>query len=269
VAASPLANGGAFGGKATSLAPVVARALADTLGRSVRVVYSREDTVRLGRKRPPVAAVAWRDGDVVRVRGVIAGEAPPAGAVAHPVAVDAQWTVVTVPGPLVGPARAAGWAEEAVLVAAVLDEPEVHVVGPAGATAVARVDVDPATGIVTGIVVRVDAGDPLDRVVLRSYCIGAAHMALGWVCTEGLAVDPDSGDVLDLTIRSFGIVRPAKMPPVEVTIVDGGGAARAGGSDAVFAAVAAATWNALTRAEGVRPEAWPARDTRAARALRR
>ncbi len=54
--------------------------------------------------------------------------------------------------------------------------------------------------------VRVAAGDPLDEVVLRSYCIGAAHMALGWVLTEGLAVDPETGEVHDLTIRSFGIV---------------------------------------------------------------
>ena len=38
---------------------------------------------------------------------------------------------------------------------------------------------------------------------------------------------------------------------------------RARSSDAVFAAVAAATWNALTRAEGARPDTFPARDTRA------
>ena len=40
-------------------------------------------------------------------------------------------------------------------------------------------------------------------------------------------------------------------------------------SDAVFAAVAAATWNALARAEGARPDTFPARQTRAARRLRR
>ncbi|HWS46111.1 MAG TPA: 2Fe-2S iron-sulfur cluster-binding protein, partial [Acidimicrobiia bacterium] len=39
--ASPLANGGAFGGKARSHAPLAARVLADRLGRTVRVVYSR------------------------------------------------------------------------------------------------------------------------------------------------------------------------------------------------------------------------------------
>jgi CO/xanthine dehydrogenase Mo-binding subunit len=94
-------------------------------------------------------------------------------------------------------------------------------------------------------------------------------MALGWVCSEGLAVDPDSGEVLDLTIRSFGVIRPAHTPPIDVTIVDDPLPPQARASDAVFAAVAAATWNAITKFEGTRPEIWPARATAAARALRR
>ena len=64
-------------------------------------------------------------------------------------------------------------------------------------------------------------------------------MALSWVCSEGLAVD-DEGEVHDLTIRSFGIVRPAAMPPVEVELTGTGEPVNA--SDAVFAAVAAAVW---------------------------
>ncbi|MFM8303468.1 MAG: molybdopterin cofactor-binding domain-containing protein, partial [Actinomycetota bacterium] len=286
--ASPLANGGAFGAKSNSLAPVVARALADDLGRAVRVVYSREDTIRLGPKRPPIAAIAWLDGKTVRIRGAVAntdwssaGRGPGGVAVGGtPVGVEAEWTPVSVAGPPVGAGRAVGWAEEAILVAGALDAAgvgsdgplDVRVTGPEGATADARVHVDAATGAVTGIEVQVDVGRVLDAVVLRSYCIGAAHMALGWVCTEGLAVDPESGEVLDLTIRSFGIVRPAKMPPVTVMIAPGrpdDDATAPGASDAVFAAVAAATWNAVTRAEGHRPEAWPARTTRAAGALRR
>ena len=48
-----------------------ARELADaTSDRTVRVVYAREDVVRLGPKRPPIAATAvWRDGRVV-IEGV-------------------------------------------------------------------------------------------------------------------------------------------------------------------------------------------------------
>jgi CO/xanthine dehydrogenase Mo-binding subunit len=94
-------------------------------------------------------------------------------------------------------------------------------------------------------------------------------MALGWVLTEGLAVDPDSGEVFDLTIRSFGILRAKSTPPIHVELVDDPGAPRARASDAVFAAVAAATWNAVSEADGTRPESFPARDTRAAAALRR
>jgi CO/xanthine dehydrogenase Mo-binding subunit len=125
------------------------------------------------------------------------------------------------------------------------------------------------TGAIERVEIRVAAGDPLDEIVLRSYCIGAAHMALGWVCSEGLAVDPDTGDILDLTIRSFGVIRPARTPPIDVTIVDDPFPPQPRASDAVFAAVAAATWNAITAYEGARPEIWPARETAAARALRR
>ena len=110
------------------------------------------------------------------------------------------------------------------------------------------------------MLVRVAAGDVLDEVVLRSYAIGAAHMALGWVLTEGLAVDPETGEVHDLTIRSFGILRAKDTPPIAVELVDDPGAPLPSASDAVFAAVAAATWNAVSDAEGVRPESFPARD---------
>ena len=95
-------------------------------------------------------------------------------------------------------------------------------------------------------------GPVLDEVVLRSYCVGAAHMALGWVCSEGLAVD-EAGEVHDLTIRSFGILRAVDMPPVDVQVEPGpGDGPPVNASDAVFAAVAAAAW----RAQGCPPD-WP------------
>lgn len=270
--ASPLANGGAFGGKEASIAPAAARVLADRFGRAVRVVFSREDVVRLGPKRPPIAAYALaHDGDVVEIVGRVARGAAPH---AWPNPVDgvdlrARWTEVDVPGPPVSSAlRAVGLAEHAVLVAGALDR-DVTVVAPSGARARAHVDVDGTTGGITAVHIDVAAGDPLDEVVLRSYAVGAAHMALGWVLTESIAVDPHTGEVHDLTIRSFDIVRPKNMPPVHVTVLRDGAPARARSSDAVFAAVAAATWNAVTRAEGRRPDTFPARDTRAARLLRR
>ena len=80
---------------------------------------------------------------------------------------------------------------------------------PAGGRAVVRCRPDDS------IEVAVDAGEVLDEVVLRSYCIGAAHQALGWVGTEGIAVDA-AGAVHDLTMRSFGILPARDMPPVTV-----------------------------------------------------
>jgi CO/xanthine dehydrogenase Mo-binding subunit len=107
------------------------------------------------------------------------------------------------------------------------------VASPDGATATAVVDDD-------GIQVSVRCGDPLDETVLRSYCVGAAHMAWSWITSESLSVDAD-GIVQDLTVRSFGVVRATDTPPISVVIEDDGGES-VNGSDAVFAAVAAATW---------------------------
>jgi len=71
------------------------------------------------------------------------------------------------------------------------------------------------SGRLERVLVRVAAGDPLDEVVLRSYAIGATHMALGWVLSESLTIDPDTGEVHDLTIRSFGILRAKDTPPID------------------------------------------------------
>ena len=97
-----------------------------------------------------------------------------------------------------------------------------------GALAGARVHLD-EHGSIERVHVRVAAGDPLDEVVLRSYAIGAAHMALGWVLTEQIAVEPETGEVFDLTIRSFGVIRARNTPAIDVEIVDDAGAPRARG----------------------------------------
>jgi hypothetical protein len=227
--ATPLANGGAFGGKAASVAPAAARELADERGRPVRVLLSREDAVRLGPKRPPVAGGARGDGTgVIRVART-AGVAALVRGFAPTLTVEE----VDVPGPPTSlDLRAAGWAEAHVLLAGAAGH-DGPVRSPSGAVAEAEVAPD-------GVRVRVSCGEPLDDVVLRSYCIGATHMALGWVWSEGIAVD-DEGVPHDLTVRSFGILRARDMPPVDVEI-DRGGGDPVNGSDAVFAAVAAAAW---------------------------
>jgi CO/xanthine dehydrogenase Mo-binding subunit len=77
-------------------------------------------------------------------------------------------------------------------------------------------------------------------------------MALGWVRSEGIAVN-EAGEPGDLTIRSFGILRAVDTPPIEVTIEDES-SPPLNGSDAVFAAVAAAAWRAAGHSE-----CWPVR----------
>lgn len=235
----PLANGGAFGGKVASPLPAVARELADRHGRAVLAAWTREDVVRRAPKRPPLAGGVTVAGDgVIRV-------ARTAGIAEAIVAVAPRIEVVEVD--LAGPptsaaVRAAGWAEAAVLVAAAAGSTEIT--SPDGAVATASVGHDGR------ISVRVRCGDPLDEIVLRSYCTGAAHMALGWVTSESITVD-DAGNVGDLTIRSFGILRAADMPQVDVTI-DPDDGPPVNGSDAVFAAVALAVW----RHQGL-PTEWP------------
>jgi xanthine dehydrogenase small subunit len=237
---TPLANGGAFGGKTASPAPAAARELADRLGRPVRVLLAREDTVRLGPKRPPIAAGAMADGTgVVRVVDT-PGIAETVGRVAPGLVVEP----VRVAGPPTSTAaRAAGWAEAEALTAGARGRAR-PVVAPNGARAEAEIA---GGGTVR---VRVRCGDPLDEVVLRSYCVGAAHMALGWVSSEGIAVD-ESGEPLDLTIRSFGVLRASETPPIEIEIEHDTGDP-VNGSDAVFVAVAAAAWIA----QGC-PQDWP------------
>ena len=227
---SPLANGGAFGGKVASPVAAAARELADKHGRAVRVLLNREDTVSLGPKRPPVAGGANPDGTgvlrVVRTPGITQAIAL--------VAPTLRVEELHVPGPSTSlDPRAAGWAEAAVLLAGARGTAEPSIDPRSGATAEAE--------IVDGTVrVRVHAGDVLDEVVLRSYCTGAAHMALSWVSSEGIAVD-DAGQVHDLTIRSFGVLRAVDTPPIEIEIAPATGPA-VRGSDAVFVAVATAAW---------------------------
>jgi hypothetical protein len=273
VPATPLGNGGAFGAKTASPAPAAARRLADQYGRAVRVLLSREDSVLLGPKRPPIAGGACADGTgIIRVART-AGVADAIAAVAPGLAVEE----VDVAGPPTSVAlRGAGWVEAAVLLAGAaaarsqagggvgghsgcgaagaagarsgVSRP-VTITSPAGGRASAEVCVD-GSGRPTLVRVRVSCGAPLDEIVLRSYAFGAAHMALGWVCSEGVAVD-DAGVPQDLTMRSFGVLRSIDTPPIEVTIVPSTDAP-VNGSDAVFAAVAAATWIA----QGL-PQDWP------------
>ncbi|HKY13981.1 MAG TPA: 2Fe-2S iron-sulfur cluster-binding protein [Microthrixaceae bacterium] len=236
--ASVLANGGAFGAKLDSPLPAAARELAERHGRTVVARWSREDTVRLGPKRPPIAAGVRADGSgfvrVARTSGIAAA----IGSVAPGLEVE---EVDLVGPPTSADVRGAGWVEAAVLLAAVRGD--TVVTSPDGATATATI----GDGTVS---VAVRCGEVLDETVLRSYCIGAAHMAIGWVTSEAIAVG-DDGTVSDLTIRSFGIIRSSDMPQVEVVVEPDDRPAR-NASDAVLGSVAAAVWAAQGH-----PPTWP------------
>ena len=236
----PLCNGGAFGGKRHSEVADVARRLADEHGPTVLARYSREDLVRFGPKRPPLSAGVRADGTgVVRVART-SGIADAIRAVAPGLEVD---EVDVVGPPTSADVRAAGWADALVLLAPV----DGWVTAPSGARAHAAID------DAGDVLVQVSCGAVSDPAVLRSYCIGAAHMALGWVRNEAVAVG-DDGVPLDLTIRSFGVLRAVDVPAVHVTILDAPGERDdpVNGSDAVFVAVALAAW----RASGFAPR-WP------------
>ncbi len=245
--ASPLANGGAFGAKTDSPVSDVARRFADEHGQPVLALMSREDTVRLGPKRPPIGGGVRSDGTGVILIG--ADEATTATIAARVAELDATAGLEVRSHPVAGPRtsaaiRGAGIVEALALVSAI-GEPGAPVrcaTGAGGAEVAIAAD--------GSIEVRVNAGEPLDETMLRSYVIGAVHMGLSLVRSEALAVDTD-GQVHDLTIRSFGVLRVSEMPEVSVTI-EPSTADPVGVSDAVFAATAAAVW----RSAGAPPR-WP------------
>ncbi len=257
--ASPLANGGAFGGKRESPVPGRARELADAGGQAVRLLWRREDVVRLGPKRPPLALALRADGSgLVRI-----GRTDPSPALgglaaavrAHCPGVDVEEVDVVGP-PVSASLRGAGWAEvlaaQAVLAApaAPAGTGAAHVVVPGAGSA--RVALDLGEGPRGRVEVDVWAGEILCPVTLRSYVHGAVHQALGMVWSEGIAVD-ETGEPVDLTIRSFGILSARDMPEIAVRL-HGEDGWPVNGSDAVFVAALAAAWIA----EGL-PERWPAR----------
>ena len=257
--ASPLANGGAFGGKRDSPVPARTRQLADEAGVPVRVLWRREDVVRRGPKRPPMAVALREDGTgIVRVgRTDGSPDLAPLAAAVRVACAGIEVEEVAVDGPPVSPdLRGAGWAETlaAVHVLAAPTSPvgrgEADLSVPGGGRA--RVALDLARGARGSVQVEVWAGAVLCPVTLRSYALGAVHQALGLVWSEGIAVD-DSGAPVDLTIRSFGILAARDMPEVSVALHEQDGWP-VNGSDAVFVATLAAAWIA----EG-RPPRWPTR----------
>jgi xanthine dehydrogenase small subunit len=258
--ASPLANGGAFGGKRRTPVPACARERADETGQAVRVLWRREDVVRYGPKRPPLAIGLCPDGTGAVRLGRTPGSAELGPLLARLRALYPGLDVeeVEVAGPPVAPElRGAGWAEVTAALHAMAAGP-----GPAG-TGRARVTLPGAGSAEVALdlgddggrgrlEVDVWAGEILCPVTLRSYALGAVHQALGLVWSEGIAVD-GAGKPVDLTIRSFGILGARDMPEVVVRLHEED-LWPVNGTDAVFVATLAAAWIA----DGL-PTRWPTR----------
>jgi hypothetical protein len=213
--ASPFANAGAFGAKRNSPIREDARQRAEEEQRPVLLTWPREEVVRRGAKRPPLALALRSDGSgVVRI-----GRTP--GSDEYSDFVESlrlqfpliEFEIETIVGPRCGIThRGAVVAEVLAALAVVSAEPGKALSVSSANGASARVAM--SDGMVS---VHVSAGDPLCTSTLRSYAIGAVHQGLSMVLSEGIALD-ENGEVLDLTIRSFGILSAAQMPPVDVTL---------------------------------------------------
>ena len=195
--ASPLGNGGAFGAKLSSPAPAAARGWPTSTGGRCGCCFPGRTSVRLGPKRPPIAAgvAGRRHAGIIRVAAAPGDRGGDAARGPRPRGRSRRSSVVGPPAS--ARLRAAGWAEAAVLLAAARPPPKA---GPAGGQPRPSIGSPRRTRTADGpgrsdrrrdglahrgVEVTVRCGDPLDEVVLRSYAMGAAHMAMGWVCSRG------------------------------------------------------------------------------------
>ncbi len=262
IPASACANGGAFGGKLRSPVPDEARRLADELGRPVRVLWSREDVVRFGPKRPPVAAGVDADGAGVLRVGMtrrVGGRTPPGAEVLAGVAAVAPGlSVETVevhgpPGLPRPPGRRVGGGGRPLGRSPVPEPPGGAEPRPASLSRWWRRAVAGqrcAAHRTARSRWRSTPGAPSTRWC--SAPTASVPSTRRWAGSSPKASPPTSrGEVRDLTVRSFGILPARAMPEVRVTAVPSD-APPVNGSDAVFAATAAACWIG----RGL-PPAWP------------
>ncbi len=249
---APFANAGAFGAKRSSAIREDARRLAEESGREVVAVWPREEVVRRGKKRPPLALSLRGDG----TGSLRVGRTPGSDDLAAHLEMLAgplegiEVEIVDIAGPPVGTSHRGAVLAEILAARGALGasaDGTVEVTSPNGARARARIAEDGEVELF------VAAGEPLCPITLRSYVIGAAHQALGMVRSEALAVD-EAGVVHDLTIRSFGILTPKETPRFSVQIDEHDDRPAMVGGGAVLAATMGAAWVA----EGLTPT-WPTR----------
>lgn len=235
---SPAANAGAFGAKRASAIRRDAHELATSTGQPVKVVWSREAVVRNGKKRPPVSLGLRLDGSGEMHVAVTPGsdDLNDLLAVVQQVVPDVSVRLVSAAGPPIGATHRGAILSELLAARAALGgragEP-VTVTSPNGA----RATVTYRDGELRATV---NAGEALCLVTLRSYVMGALHQAFSMVTSEGIALN-ESGEPVDLTVRSLGVVGAAQSPPMTVSIEESSSEPVAAGG-AVFAAALAAVW---------------------------
>ena len=225
----PSATAGPSAGSCTRRWPPTPAGWPTSNGRPVRVVWSREDVVRHGPKRPPVAAGINADGSGVLRVGVpldgspgdgwaravadVASVAP--GLVLEPVPLDGPADLLRPAGRGVGRGRRPGRLRP---VAGARRRPgrspdvPVEVTAPGGR---------PGRGPVPGR--RLDRGGGGRRRGARrggaALLLHRAPPTRPWAgCGPRASPWTPAGAVHDLTMRSFGILPARDMPPVTVVV---------------------------------------------------
>ena len=270
-------------------APRAARELADRLGRrrARRVLARRRRAprVRSARRsrRPRFGATGVVEIDGVVARGG-AARSHASGRRRTRARSSPRWSEVDVAGPPVGTDRARPGSPSRRCSSRARSTPRASIARrsptirrcstsacgvPSGASAGARVHID-ATGAHRA---RRGAGRGRrsarrDRAALLRDRRGAHGARLGAAPRRSPSIPQPARCTTSRSARSASCAPRTCRRSTSRSSTTSASRSR-GSSDAVFAAVAAATWNALTRAEGTRPDTFPARQTRAARRLRR
>lgn len=137
-----------------------------------------------------------------------------------------------------------------------------------------EVEVDIMTGEVKVVraVHSADVGTPIIPSAVRGQLIGGLHMGIGFALTEGVVCDPVEGHVLNPNFRDYKLVTPLDMPKVETFLADTweptGPFGAKGIGEGCLNPVAAAVYNAVHNAIGVRIYTMPITPEKILKALR-
>jgi len=137
-----------------------------------------------------------------------------------------------------------------------------------------EVEVDTMTGEVKVLraVHSADVGTPIYPDAIRGQLIGGLHMGIGFALTEGVVHDSVDGRVLNPDFRDYKLLTPLDMPKVETFLADvwepTGPFGAKGIGEGCVNPVAAAVYNAVYNAIGVRIYTMPMTPEKVLAALR-